>query len=204
MAEYGLVPSFKLPQGFKGVWDDITTTDFRPYRADAVVVFAGLLDHDVVLSFEERWVKALGPFTHRFIAGIHTSVGQSQMRKLRTQYREYATWQIEASMTPHQTEWTIGQLQDGGLESVALYAPQFHLARATMTLVKAAKDAGWYGEIHPYGWRPESSGKLALAGFDNQATHDELIAGEQTRWVNYTAKGDIASPETWGDFRPIT
>lgn len=203
MADYGLVPSFELPPEFQGVWNDITMTDFQPEKAGAVVIFPGLLDPDVGKSLVNRWLTAAKPFINVFVAGIHTPEGQEQMRGINATFPDFATWQFAARHTPDQAVWTIRWLKTMGLKSVALYAPQFHVTRATMTLVKAAVDAGWEGKIHPFGWHPGTD-KLSFAGFDNAATHDELIPGEQTRWVNYTEKGDIAVPSTWAQFRPVT
>ncbi|MBY0538599.1 hypothetical protein K2P47_04355 [Patescibacteria group bacterium] len=200
MADYGLVPSYELPPEFQSVWDEITTSNFYPHRAEAVVIFPGLLNPNVRDTFEMVWLDVLIKFTHRFIAGIHTPHGQAEMSTL-SKASDWAIWQVEAWNTPDQARWTIGQLQHGGMNSVALYAPKFHLPRATMTLIKAATDAGWQGKIYPRGWYP-GKGKLVLAGFDNLATHDELIPGEQARWVNYTTKGDVATPEQWATFRP--
>ncbi len=201
MADYPTVLHFELPPEYVSVWDDINNTKWQPEKAEAVVVFAGLLDHDVGQISWPRWQRALAPFCNRFIAGIHAEDGQAAMRELSVNHPGWATWQINAQMTPEQAVWTVAQMQANRLNSVALYVWKGHLNRAAMTLAKAAQDAGWKGKIYPFGWHPGDD-PLDLAGFDNHPRHDDLVPGEQSRLVNYTRQGHVALPETWSDFRP--
>lgn len=200
---YKVVTYFDLPTEYHNLWEDISTHDFHPEKAEAVIVVAGLLDYDLNLSMS-RWQKDLKSFKNRFIAGIHTEIGQTLMTQLATENPDWATWQISADNHPIQAQWAIQQLQDNNVNSVAIYAPLFHLPRAVMTLIQAAKNADWTGKIYPFGWQPDSTEPLALHGFDNQVSHEALIPGEQQRLVFYTEKGDVASPENWSEFRPNT
>lgn len=201
MPEYPLVPSYELPPDFQTVWDDITKTAWKPQQADHVVVFAGLHDPDIINISLPRWKTALRGYQHRFIAGIHTTDGQTAMGEVEMMEPGWATWQIKAGMTPEQAVWTVDQLIQSEADLVALYVWRGHATRAVMTLVKAAMVAGWKGLIYPHLWHP-GSGPLTLAGFDNTPTHDELVPGEKMRLVNYTQNGHVAPPADWIQFRP--
>jgi hypothetical protein len=208
LTEYGLWPHYKLPYPFQALWDHIVVADFRPHEAEAVVCFPGLLDPNIEEISWSRWQRDLGPFKHRFIAGMNNGqrVGQETMRRLATVHPDFATWQIEARHTPDQAIWAARLLYE--VSSVALYAPRFHVTRALLTFVRALMDANWTGKVYPMGWST-GPGQLVLAGHSNTATEEQLIPGEQKRLVEYseiTAEKpipDVASPLAWQQrYRP--
>jgi hypothetical protein len=203
---YGLIPEYTLPTRLNEVWEDINQTNFFPEKcASTVVVFAGLLDYDIYNTSWLRWQRHLQGYKRVIIAGIHDHSGlwpngRDDMRRLRDEHPDFATWQIEADHTPGQTVWLADQLK--GETAVATYVHQFHLCRATMTLLRHLAEANWVGKVFPMGWKP-GPGQLPLAGMSNMATHDELTPGEMKRYHDYTEKGDVAPPGLWfGRYRP--
>ncbi len=206
LPHYELIPKYTLPTRLNEAWEDINQTNFFPEKfASTVVVFAGLLDHDVYNVSWLRWQRHLQGYRRVIIAGIHNSKGlwpngRDDMGRLRAENPDFATWQIEANSAPGQTIWLADQLK--GETAVATYAPKFHLCRATMTLLRHLTEAHWVGKVYPMGWHP-GPGKLPLAGMRNTASHEELIPGEMQRYDDFTKKGDVALPALWfGRYRP--
>ncbi len=196
-----VLDSFALPNEYQNVWNDINSGGFQPSQADAVVVFAGVFDPSVRNVSWPRWQAATADFGKRLIAGIHTQSGRHEMADLAAEHASFAKWQVAADFTPHQAVWTIDWLQRFGAGSVALYAPQFHLTRAALTLVRWAQRLNWQGKIIPYGWTPGENPQ-ELAGFGNQLTVAEMTPGEQAKIPAYNKGGDVADAEAWWQFRP--
>jgi hypothetical protein len=194
-----VLESFALPAEYQTVWDDINSN--QPSSADAVVVFAGVFDSVILDQSWPRWQEATEGFEKRLVAGIHTATGRHEMTALSVEHAAFAKWQVAADFTPHQSMWTIDWLQRFGAKSVALYAPQFHLTRATLTLIRWAERLDWNGKIIPYGWTPGEDPQ-DLAGFANRLTMAEMVALEQKKIVDHNKGGDVAAAESWMKFRP--
>jgi len=166
-------------------------------KVDALVTIPGLGE-------PKRFSEAIGDWEkhqkvgHLLIAGHNTREQTSkpvspeslQQPPYSLKRTENVIIKLHAEHTGEQAEWTAQQIQCLSLESIALYAPAYHLLRAYLTFLQAIVFKG-------HCWIPIipvpiiNSPSVIIPEF--KATAWAMVPGEVQRIHKYMEKGDVAS-----------
>ena len=171
-------------------------------HADAIVTFPGLGEW---WRFEEPilwWVGGVTNARYLLLAGINTReqtsdvFDPSKLEQYGLADLDGVVTQGHAEHTREQAEWLAQKVRELDLQSIALFAPAYHLLRAYLTVLKTFLKEGILIPIFPV---PNSvSPFTGIPEFDGSATGLDMLPGEFKRIHAYQEKGDVAD---FGEFR---
>jgi hypothetical protein len=186
----------------------------QPIReADSLAVYPGLGELWRPQHAVEDWQHPDTKAQHLFVAGTNPKERTQPLLTLEELAKapinltrnEGVRTQVEADNTPHQANWLADQVEDTGVESLALYVSPYHLVRAFCTTLATFKRRGIEIPMVPVPVRVHPDTKVPEADADAVA----MFYGEAKRIAAYQPKGDVATLEqlreylSWARRQPL-
>lgn len=174
-------------------------------RFDALVVFPGLGEWWRICDAIRTW-RSSEEISFLLIAGHNTREKTSLAMNIETLKAApffLPQWKLDgvhvenhAEHTKEQAEWTAEKVQRLNIESVALYAPPYHITRAYLTLLKALLKRNITIPIIPAPTPVPPHAIVPEFNVDGWS----MVAGEAQRIEKYQAQGDVASAQELADY----
>jgi hypothetical protein len=165
-------------------------------RVDAIVSFPGLGELSRIIEPIALWESGESRARHLLIAGINLdektaepySLQKLQLPPFNLTKLEGVHSAVHAEHTKHQADWLTHKVEGLRIESVALFAPAYHIFRAYLTVLQSFITAGMSIPIIPCPTTVAPFQRVPEVGIEAW----DMIHGEVARIKEYQKKGDVA------------